>query len=320
MRRSFAARQVGLAMPVPYAKIIVNPVAGGSATGRQWPQISQRLRSGGLSFDWEYTSAAGQATELARAAADNGYGYIIAVGGDGTVNEVANGILGSPAASSTMLGLLSAGTSSDFAHCLGIPEDHDPACSLLLSGRKKVIDVGFVEYSSASRPQGRYFLNAANVGFGAAVVDSWKNIPSRSGQPITYALRVAAGLGSLLRYDNREVTLDTESKVETIRGWAVVVANGRYFADRMLIAPQAKLDDGLLDLLVIGDVSKLEFLRLWPDLYKGSHIVHPKVMMKKVTTATVDSAKGMLVEADGELLGEGPVSFRVVPSALTVVA
>jgi len=131
-------------MPVPYAKIIVNPVAGGSATGRHWPQISQQLRSGGLSFDWEYTSAAGHAVQLARAAADNGYGYIIAVGGDGTVNEVVNGILGSAAAGDTMLGLLSAGTSSDFAHCLGIPDDHESACSLLLSERKKVIDVGFV--------------------------------------------------------------------------------------------------------------------------------------------------------------------------------
>jgi YegS/Rv2252/BmrU family lipid kinase len=307
-------------MPIPYAKVIVNPMAGGGAIGRQWPQISRRLRSGGLSFDWEYTSGAGQATELARAAADNGYGYIIAVGGDGTVNEVANGIFSSPAASSTILGLLSAGTSSDFAHCLGIPEDHDSACSLLLSGRKMVIDVGFVEYSSGGQSQGRYFLNSANVGFGAAVVDSWKNIPSRSGQPITYALRVVAGLGSLLRYDNRVVTLDTNNKVETIRGWAVVVANGRYFADRMLVAPQAKLDDGLLDMLVIGDISKLELLRLWPELYKGSHIIHPKVMMEKVAAVTVESAKGVLVEADGELLGEGPVSFRVVPSALTVVA
>jgi YegS/Rv2252/BmrU family lipid kinase len=307
-------------MPIPYAKIIVNPMAAGGAIGRQWPQISRQLRSGGLSFDWEYTGGSGQATELARAAVDNGYGYIIAVGGDGTINEVANGMLGSPAAGSTMLGLLSAGTSSDFAHCLGIPENHDSACSLLLRGRKMVIDVGFVEYSNDGRSQGRYFLNSANVGFGAAVVDSWKNIPSRSGQPITYALRVAAGLGSLLRYDNRVVTLDTDRKVETIRGWAVVVANGRYFADRMLIAPQAKLNDGLLDMLVIGDISKLELLRLWPELYKGSHVVHPKVMMEKVAAVTVESAKGILVEADGELLGEGPVSFRVVPSALTVVA
>ena len=100
----------------------------------------------------------------------------------------------------------------------------------------------------------------------------------------------------------------------------IVVANGRYFADRMLIAPQAKLDDGLLDMLVIGDINKLEFLRLWPELYKGSHIVHPMVMMEKVTTVTVESAEGILVEADGELLGEGPVSFRVLPSTLTVVA
>ena len=307
-------------MPTPYAKIIVNPMAAGGNIGRQWPQINRRLRSGGLLFDWEYTSGAGQAKELARAAVDNGYGYIIAVGGDGTVNEVANGILGSTTTGNTMLGLLSAGTSSDFAHCLGIPEDHSSACSLLLSGRKMVIDVGFVEYSSGDQSQGRYFLNSANVGFGAAVVDSWKNIPSRSGQPITYALRVVAGLGSLLRYDNRVVTLSNDSKVETIRGWAVVVANGRYFADRMLIAPQAKLDDGLLDMLVIGDINKLELLRLWPELYKGSHIVHPKVMMEKVTTVTVESAEGVLVEADGELLGEGPVSFRVLPSSLTVVA
>jgi diacylglycerol kinase family enzyme len=133
-------------------------MAAGGNIGRQWPQINRRLRSGGLLFDWEYTTGAGQAKELARAAVDNGYGYIIAVGGDGTVNEIANGILGSTTIGNTMLGLLSAGTSSDFAHCLGIPEDHASACSLLLSGRKIVIDVGFVEYSSGDQSQGRYFL------------------------------------------------------------------------------------------------------------------------------------------------------------------
>jgi diacylglycerol kinase family enzyme len=133
-------------MAVLHAKIIVNPVAGACSTRRKWPRISNLLRYVGLSFDYEYTEGAGHAIELARAAAGDGYRYYVAVGGDGTVNEVANDILGSTASNSTLLGVVSTGTGSDFARSIGIPWDFTNACSFLTSPRRRFIDVGVVEF------------------------------------------------------------------------------------------------------------------------------------------------------------------------------
>ncbi|GAG32061.1 unnamed protein product, partial [marine sediment metagenome] len=129
-------------MSVPHAKVIVNPVAGAYSTRRKWPLISQRLRDAGLSFDHEYTEGVGHAIELARAAASDGYRYLVAVGGDGTVNEVANGILSSTSSMRTTLGVVSTGTGSDFVRSVGIPRDYAIACSSVTSPRRLLIDVG----------------------------------------------------------------------------------------------------------------------------------------------------------------------------------
>ena len=130
-------------------KVIVNPVAGARSTRRKWPLISKLLERIGLSFDFEYTEGVGHAIELAKeAASDGGYRYLVAVGGDGTVNEVANGILHSTAAESTALGIVSTGTGSDFARSVGIPRRYSDACSCLTSQRRLTIDVGVIECQS----------------------------------------------------------------------------------------------------------------------------------------------------------------------------
>jgi diacylglycerol kinase family enzyme len=109
------------------------------------------------------------------------------------------------------------------------------------------------------------------------------------------------------------------NEVESILGCTVVMANGQYFADGMHIAPHAKFDDGLLDVVIVGDVSRYELLKIWPTLYDGSHIQHPKIKEKKTTTVVIESDEQLLVEADGIILGECPASFRVIPSALNIV-
>ena len=127
------------------------------------------------------------------------------------------------------------------------------------------------------------------------------------------------GLRCLLTHRNKLIKLRVGDEIETIRCCTVVVANGQYFAGRMRIAPQAKLDDGLLDVLTVGDVGKFELLKMWPTLYSGSHIRHPKIGERKTTTVTIESNEQLLVETDGDILGENPASFWVIPSALTVV-
>lgn len=306
-------------MPESYAKVIVNPAAGGYSIRRKWPRVRRQLRDIGLSFDYAYTEGVGHAIELARTAADSGCRYLIAVGGDGTVNEVANGILCSTGSGNTILGIVSAGTGCSFARSVGIPQGYIDACSLLTGQRRLLIDVGVVEYTSEGQYLQRFFVNEASVGFSATVMKASKHLPNRLGSNITHTLRTIEGLKSLFTYRNKKIKLRVGNNVETIYGCAVVVANGQYLADGMQIAPHAILDDGLLDIVTVGDVGKFELLKIWPKLYSGSHIIHHKIREEKTTTVIIESDEQLLVEADGELLGEGPVSFSVLPSALSIV-
>ena len=303
-------------MPELHAKVIVNPVAGAYSTRRKWPHISKLLKHVGLSFDYEYTEGVGHAIELARVAASNGYRYVVAVGGDGTVNEVANGILCSTGSSNTSLGVVSTGTGSDFTRSVGIPRNYAVACSFLTSSRRLLIDVGVVEYKSKGQTLQRFFINAAGVGFDAAVVEATERLPKYFGGTIPYLFGL---LRSLFGYKNKSVVLHLGTKVENKRILSVVVANGCYFGGGMYMAPQAELNDSLLDVVTVGDIGKLELLKALPMVYKGTHINHPKVRMEKATHITVESSEPILVHADGELLGEGPVSFWLMPAALSIV-
>jgi diacylglycerol kinase (ATP) len=300
-----------------HAKVIVNPVAGAYSTRRKWPLISRLLRRVGLSFDYEFTEGVGHAMELARAAASDGYRYLVAVGGDGTVNEVANGILGSAGSGDTSLGVVSTGTGGDFVRSIGIPRDYTSACSCLTSSRRLLIDIGVVEYQSKGQSLQRFFVNAAGVGFDAEVVEATERLPKYFGGTIPY---LAGMLRTLIGYRNKSVLLSVEGKAETRRILAVVVANGGYFGGGMYIAPRAELSDSLLDLVVIGDIGKFGLLKALPSVYKGTHITHPEVSMARATRITIESSERFLVHADGELLGGGPVSFWLRPAALSVVA
>ncbi|MDD5038188.1 MAG: diacylglycerol kinase family lipid kinase, partial [Dehalococcoidales bacterium] len=253
---------------------------------------------------------------LARTAADEGYRYVVAVGGDGTVNEVANGILGSPVANSIDLGVISTGTGSDFARSVGIPRHYVSACSTLTSPRRLLIDVGVIQYKSKGQSLQRFFVNSAYIGFGATVVEATEHLPKYFGGTIPY---LAGVLRTMFGYRNKSVVLHIGKKVEKTRILSVVVANGGYIGGGMHVAPDASLNDNLLDVMVIGDIGKLELLKALPTVYKGTHVTHPKVTMSKTASITIETSERVLVSADGELLGEGPASFRLMPAALSIV-
>jgi diacylglycerol kinase (ATP) len=182
-----------------------------------------------------------------------------------------------------------------------------------------LIDVGVVQCWSQGQSIKRFFVNEASVGFSAEIVDAWKYLPTRFGHSLNLALRAVAGYKSLATHRNQRLSFRVGNEVEAICCCTVVVANGRYLADGMQIAPHASLDDGLLDVVIVGDVTKSELLKIRPTLYNGSHIRHAKIRERKTTTVTIESDEQLLVEADGDILGEGPASFWVMPSALTVV-
>jgi diacylglycerol kinase (ATP) len=301
---------------VPYAKVIVNPAAGAFTTRHKWPRINRLLKYLGLSFDFEFTEGKGHGIELAKNAAREGYRYLVAVGGDGTVNEVANGILQYGEKENATLGIVSTGTGSDLTRSIGISPDYTSACSCLTGRKRILIDAGIVEYRKNGEKLKRFFVNAAGVGFDAAVVDTTEHMSKRFGGTIPY---LTAVLRSFLVYRNKMVTINIGGKTEKSRVLSVIVANGRYLGGGMHIAPEAKLDDNQLDVVVIGNVGRLELLRSLPRVYKGTHLTHPKVRLEKTTAIEIESAEKILVHADGELLGEGPAAFSLIPSALSIV-
>jgi diacylglycerol kinase (ATP) len=298
-------------------KIIVNPAAGAKSTHRKWPEIKKLLQNSGLVFDFDFTDGKGHAIEIARQAAGDGYRFLVAVGGDGTIHEVANGILETDNNAETALGVICTGTGSDLSRSVGIPRDLAGACEVLRTANKRRIDVGRVTYERDGRTLSRYFVNSAGIGFDAAVVDATERLPKYGGGTLPYLLGLAR---SFLRYRNKTVTItmdDQQSRRERVL--SVVVANGQYFGGGMRVAPEAKTDDGLFDVVTIGDFGKLEIVRVFPRVYKGSHLTYPKIGLTRGKTVTISSAEPFLLHADGELLGNGPVRFELLPAALTLV-
>jgi YegS/Rv2252/BmrU family lipid kinase len=306
-------------VPESDAKVIINPMAGRHSVGKEWPQIRRQLEKAGLLFDYEFTKYTGHAIEIAKRSADDGYHCLIAMGGDGTVNEVVNGILSSTKSAVTALGIISAGTACSFALSLGLNRNYIQTLPFLVNQERVLIDIGVVQCWNQGQLIQRFFVNEASVGFPAEIVNTWKYLPIRFGHSLNLALRIVAGYKSLVTYRNQTLSLRVGSEVEFIRCCGVIIANGRYLADGMQIAPHASLDDGLLDVVIIGDMTKSELLKIRPMLYSGNHIRHPKIREKKATAITIESDKRLLVEIDGNILGEGPVSLRIIPSALTVL-
>ena len=162
----------------------------------------------------------------------------------------------------------------------------------------------------------RFFINTAGVGFDAAVVKETERLPKYFGGTIPYLVGLVR---ALLSYRNKWVVLHLGTKVEATRITTVVVANGCYLGGGMRVTPQAELDDSLLDVMIVGDVGKFELLKTLPRVYKGTHVTHPKVRMEKTPHITIESSERLLVHADGELLGEAPAAFWLMPLALSIV-
>jgi len=299
------------------AKIIVNPAAGANSTHRKWPEIRSFIEKTGLSFDYQLTEGKGHAIELAKAAAGDGYRYLVAVGGDGTIHEVANGMLQVSQAAATTLGVVFTGTGCDLSRSLGISHDYRQAGLSLVGDRRKRIDVGLVEYRRDGASAQRYFLNAAGIGFDATVVEATDRLPKYFGGTLPYIVGLVR---SFLGYRNKRVTLIIGDRdPEQVTVLSTVVANGRYFGGGMQVAPEARLDDGLFDILIIGDFGKLELLKVFPRVYNGTHIGYPKIRSERGSRVSIGSSERFLLHADGELLGEGPATFSLLPQALEMV-
>jgi diacylglycerol kinase (ATP) len=301
---------------VQNTKFIVNPAAGANSSRRKWVIILDLLKHLGFHFDYQYTEGSGHAIELAKEAAGVGYDRIVAVGGDGTVNEVANGILNSKNSAETALGIISTGTGGDFIRSAGIPKDYVRACSRLSSLERFPIDAGIIEYHQKGQKLNRFFLNTAGIGLDAAVVANVEKLPKYFGGTIPYLWGLVR---TLLGYKNKYVTIKSGGNVTKQRVVSVIVANGGFAGGGMHFAPFAKLNDGLLDTVIVGDMGKFELLRSFPRVYKGTHVTLPKIKLDRTIDISVQSSERALVYADGEYLGEGPARFTLIPAAIRLV-
>ena len=250
--------------------------------------------------------------ELARAAVDGGATLVVAVGGDGTLNEVVNGIAGSEA----VLAMIPLGTGMDFGRTYGIPTKFDDAVRVALEGETRTIDAGRVRYRTwAGDEAERWFANVGSVGMSGAVAQRANGMSKVLGAKVTffYALTLV-----FLKWQNTEVTVRLDEGERRGRMHDVVVANGVWHGGGMKLAPDASPDDGAFDVVLIGDVSKLDFLTTAPKIYKGKHVHHPKVEVLRSTRVEVDAPEVLPIELEGEQVGTTPAVFELVPGALRV--
>lgn len=300
---------------MPYARLIVNPVAGAGRTAKKWPQVMSLLQNAGLRFEHDLTEAPGHARELAKSAAKKGYELVVSVGGDGTINEVVNGLYDAGNIADVMLGIIGTGTGSDYIRTIGIPRTYQEACLCFKSPRKIAVDVGVVEYFSVNQMVKRLFVNFAGLGFDAEIVKATTQKYKTLNSTASYLTGLFT---ALLFYRNKQVTITLDGGLAEKKVCAVLVNNGKYGGGGMFAAPDADLTDGLLDVLIIGDLSKPDLLWSLPRVYRGTHLTHPKVTMKRAREIEIQSAEVMFLQADGELLGGLPARFYILPAALNI--
>lgn len=299
-----------------YARLIVNPIAGARRTAKKWPQIMRLLKSLGLRFEYDLTEGPRHAIELAKSAANKGYDLVVSVGGDGTLNEVMNGLYEAGNIRNVTLGIISTGTGSDYIRTIGIPRPYEEACQCLISPKRLTVDLGIIEYINNGQTVKRLFINFAGLGFDAEVVKATTQKFKALGVIPSYLMGL---LISLLFYENREVSLIMDGEREERKVCTVLMSNGKYGGGGMLATPNADPTDGLFEVLIIDDLTKLDLLWSLPRVYKGTHLTHSKVTIKRAKEVEIRPAQQTALQADGELLGEAPARFRVMPAALNIV-
>jgi YegS/Rv2252/BmrU family lipid kinase len=310
------------AMPDPV--LIVNPNSAGGQTRRRWAQLEATLRAELGAFHPLFTERPGHATELARGALRDGAELIVAMGGDGTLNEVVNGFFEdggrAPLRADAALGLLPAGTGGDFPKTIGLPKQLRDAARMLASARPRPVDVGRLEYlAHDGKTAVRHFINIASFGIGG-LVDRYVNQSSKAlGGTASFFL---ASLRASIAYKNAEVRLRLDDNAHEVRTvYSVAVANGRYFGGGMKMAPDAALDDGLFDVVTIGDVGVGTMIRHTSKIYSGTHIALPFVRVERARRVIAESTRGeeVLLDVDGEQPGRLPATFELLPGAVRVM-
>jgi YegS/Rv2252/BmrU family lipid kinase len=299
--------------------VIVNPNAGNGKGEKDWDKISEFLEKENVSYSVKFTERKGHAIQITTEAISAGYRKIMTVGGDGTLNEVVNGVFSSKACNSNeiTLSLIPVGTGNDWGRMFGIPLDYEKAVKIISENKTLVHDTGLVSFYIGSEKKERYFINIAGLGFESVVVRKTNFQKDKGhGGKLIYFYNL---LTSLLSYKNTrsEIIIDGESLQADV--FSINVGNGRYCGGGMRQTPNAIPYDGLLDVTVINGMGKFEIIRNLKILYDGTILSHPKINGYKCKNIKVSSDSIIYTEADGESLGHTPAEFSIIPASINIV-
>ncbi|HVG59794.1 MAG TPA: diacylglycerol kinase family protein [Hyalangium sp.] len=299
--------------------LVVNPRSAGGQTGKRWAELSAKVGGALGQFGHEFTAGAMDAARIARKALQDGYECIVAVGGDGTINEVVNGFFheGKALNPNASLGVIPRGTGGDFRRAFGWDLELDSALARLRTEKTEPFDVGLVEYiNHEGKPEQRYFANIASMGVSAFVANEVNTSNKALGGNMAFVWGTVKGL---FRFDPPTVKVRADGGAqESMPINVVAVANGRYFGSGMCVAPDALTHDGLFDITIWSGYTLKDFVFRSKGIYSGQHVTWKgtKRLQCRTFEAESESGKEVLIEIDGEVPGRLPAKMTVLPAAI----
>lgn len=302
--------------------VIINPNAGKRKGEQDWTKIHELLIYKGLHFEYTFSEYHKHAISLASQAIENGYRHLLAIGGDGTINEIVNGIFQQNVVSPTdiTLGVLTIGTGNDWGRMFDIPMDYEEAIDIIIKNNVFYQDVGFVQFTNSTGFDYRYFINIAGIGFDAIVAKKTNSLKERGkSNSLSYLTSL---FSSLLKYKHHksEIFVDESKHKLNTNLFSMNVGICQYNGGGMKQVPNAIPDDGLFDLTIISKVRKFSVFRHLQKIYRGTHLKLPYVKSFQAKTVIIDSASPINLEVDGESLGHTPMEFSIIPKGIKVIA
>ena len=292
---------------------IINEAAGGRKTEFDWPEIEQHLQNHGIRFEPYFTSRRLHAAIIAKNKIKEGFSKIIVVGGDGTMNEVINGLFsqGIKQTTEVMLGMISVGTGNDWAKMFNIPLGYEEAVKTIKKQHTFIQDAGLVQYTKNGKEWNRYFINIAGMGFGARVVERSNQMKAKGkSSTLLYFYNIFA---SLIRYRALKANIQIDGESFNRNIFSLNVGICKYNGGGMIQVPHAVADDGLYAITLIKKMGKLNVLANVKRLYNGSIVNHSRVETYTGQSVQIQGSKKLQIETDGETLGHGPVKFEIIP-------
>ncbi len=301
--------------------VIVNPNAGRHKIEKDWKEIDHHLIEAGIEFDFEFTRKKEHAIDLTQEFIRKGFRKFIVVGGDGTLNEVVNGIFSQKEVTTSefLLAIIPVGTGNDWCRMFNVPFKYKDAVNTIAKGRTFIQDIGIVDYYNSVVPDKRYFINVAGMGYDALVATKTnKDKEKGGGSAFTYLKNLITSL-MFYKFSNVSVHIDNQPDNNTFKTFSLSVGICKYNGGGMMQLPNAIPDDGLLDMTLIKKLSRFNVIRSLKKLFDGSITEHPKVVTFRGKTIDIKSEPKIFIETDGESIGHSPARFEIIPKCLQVV-